>query len=124
MTNVTAWRTRMAHALPFYYGWVIVVNGVAVSLSTRTVMAVALLSVFVVPMTQSMGWSVGMFSGAVSLGGLVAVFVSPIVGEMAGQVRGGSHPGGGFTCHGRGGHRAGLRHPSAGLLFPVTCRGG
>ncbi len=71
----------MAHALPFYYGWVIVANGVAVSLSTRTVMAVALLSVFVVPMTQSMGWSVGMFSGAVSLGGLVAVFVSPIVGR-------------------------------------------
>ncbi len=81
MTNVTVWRTRMSHALPFYYGWVIVGNGVAVSLSTRTVMAVATLSVFVVPMTQSMGWSVGMFSGAVSLGGLVAVFVSPIVGR-------------------------------------------
>ncbi len=81
MTNVTVWRTRLAHALPFYYGWAIVANGVAVSLSTRTVMAVATLSVFVVPMTQSMGWSVGMFSGAVSLGGLVAVFVSPIVGR-------------------------------------------
>ena len=71
----------MARTLPFYYGWVIVGNGVAVSLSTRTVMAVATLSVFVVPMTQSMGWSVGMFSGAVSLGGLVAVFVSPVVGR-------------------------------------------
>ncbi len=71
----------MARALPFYYGWVIAGNGVAMSLSTRTVMAVATLSVFVVPMTQSMGWSVGMFSGAVSLGGLVAVFVSPIVGR-------------------------------------------
>ena len=59
----------------------IVANGVAVSLSTRTVMAVATLSVFVVPMTQSLGWSVGMFSGAVSLGGLVAVFISPIVGR-------------------------------------------
>ena len=71
----------MAHALPFYYGWVVAGNGVALSLSTRTVMAVATLSVFVVPMTQSMGWSVGMFSGAVSLGGLAAVFVSPIVGR-------------------------------------------
>ncbi len=81
MTNATAWRTGLARALPFYYGWVIVANGVAVSLSTRTVMAVATLSVFVVPMTQSMGWSVGMFSGAVSLGGLVAVFISPIVGR-------------------------------------------
>ena len=28
-----------------------------------------------------MGWSVGMFSGAVSLGGLVAVFISPLVGR-------------------------------------------
>ena len=81
MTIDTLWRTRLARALPFYYGWVIVGNGVAVSLSTRTVMAVATLSVFVVPMTQSMGWSVGMFSGAVSLGGLVAVFISPIVGR-------------------------------------------
>ena len=81
MINVSSWRARLAHALPFYYGWVIVGNGVAVSLSTRTVMAVATLSVFVVPMTQSLGWSVGMFSGAVSLGGLVAVFVSPIVGR-------------------------------------------
>ena len=81
MTNVTVWRTRLAHALPFYYGWVIAGNGVALSLSARTVMAVATLSVFVVPMTQSMGWSVGMFSGAVSLGGLAAVFVSPIVGR-------------------------------------------
>ena len=81
MTNATVWRTRLSHVLPFYYGWVIAGNGVALSLSTRTVMAVATLSVFVVPMTQSMGWSVGMFSGAVSLGGLVAVFVSPIVGR-------------------------------------------
>ena len=81
MTNATAWRARLAHALPFYYGWVILGNGVSMSLSTRTVMAVATLSVFVVPMTQSMGWSVGMFSGAVSLGGLAAVFVSPIVGR-------------------------------------------
>ena len=81
MTNLAAWRTRLAHALPFYYGWAIVGNGVAVSLSTRTVMAVATLSVFVVPMTQSLGWSVGMFSGAVSLGGLVAVFISPVVGR-------------------------------------------
>ena len=81
MTNATYWRTRLSHALPFYYGWVIAGNGVALSLSTRTVMAVATLSVFVVPMTQSMGWSVGMFSGAVSLGGLAAVFVSPVVGR-------------------------------------------
>ncbi len=76
-----AWRSQLAHLLPFYYGWVIAGNTVAVSLSTRTVMAVALLSVFVVPMTEGLGWSRGLFSGAVSLGGLAAVVASPFVGK-------------------------------------------
>ncbi len=74
-------RSQLARRLPFYYGWVIVGNTVSVSLSTRTVMAVALLSVFVVPMTEDLGWSRGMFSGAVSLGGLAAVVASPLVGR-------------------------------------------
>ena len=65
--KVVAWRTQMARSLPFYYGWVIVANTVSVSLSTRTVMAVAMLSVFVVPMTKELDWSRGLFSGAVSL---------------------------------------------------------
>lgn len=76
-----SWRTRLAGWLPFYYGWVIVANTVAVSFSTRTVMAVATLSVFVVPMTEQLGWSRGLFSGAVSLGGLCAVVVTPFVGR-------------------------------------------
>ena len=77
----TAWRIRLARSLPFYYGWVIVADTVLVSFSTRTVMAVALLSVFVVPMTEELGWSRGLFSGAVSLGGLCAVVVSPFLGR-------------------------------------------
>ena len=44
-------------------------------------MAVATLSVFVVPMTEDLGWSRGLFAGAVSLGGLCAVLVSPLVGR-------------------------------------------
>ena len=79
--KVVAWRTQMARSLPFYYGWVIVANTVSVSLSTRTVMAVAMLSVFVVPMTKELDWSRGLFSGAVSLGGLCAVVTSPFVGR-------------------------------------------
>lgn len=74
-------RIRLAGWLPFYYGWVIVANTVVVSFSTRTVMAVATLSVFVVPMTDQLGWSRGLFSGAVSLGGLCAVVVTPFVGR-------------------------------------------
>ena len=77
----TSWRRRLADALPFYYGWVIVSNTVIVSFSTRTVMAVAVLSVFVVPMTDELKWSRGLFSGAVSLGGLCAVFITPLIGR-------------------------------------------
>ncbi|PKB80999.1 MAG: MFS transporter [SAR202 cluster bacterium Io17-Chloro-G9] len=44
-------------------------------------MAVATLSVFVVPMTDQLGWSRGLFSGAVSVGGLCAVVVTPFVGR-------------------------------------------
>jgi len=79
--NLVRWRNKLANSLPFYYGWVIVGSTVSVSLSTRTVMAVAALSVFVVPMTEDLGWSRGLFSGAVSLGGLCAVFISPLVGK-------------------------------------------
>jgi MFS family permease len=67
--------------LPFYYGWVIVSNTVIISFSTRTVMAVAVLSVFVVPMTKELEWSRGLFSGAVSLGGLCAVVIAPLIGH-------------------------------------------
>ena len=76
----THWRHRLADRLPFYYGWVIVANTVLVSFSTRAVMAVAVLSVFVVPMTTDLGWSRGLFSGAVSLGGLCAVVTAPLIG--------------------------------------------
>ncbi|MFQ6028689.1 MAG: MFS transporter [Dehalococcoidia bacterium] len=79
--NLTSWRSRLARYLPLYYGWVIAANTVAVSLSTRTIMAVATLSVFVVPMTEQLGWSRGMFSGAVSVGNLCAVVVAPWTGK-------------------------------------------
>ena len=72
---------RVASSLPFYYGWVIAGNSIAISLSTRTIMAVAMLSVFVEPMTRELGWSRGMLSTAVSLGGLCAVVTSPILGR-------------------------------------------
>jgi len=44
-------------------------------------MAATTLSVFVVPMTDQFGWSRGAFAGALSLGGLCAVAVSPLVGR-------------------------------------------
>ena len=56
MLNASSFRRRLAHSLPFYYGWVIAADTVTVSLTVRTVMAVATLSVFLVPMTEELGW--------------------------------------------------------------------
>ena len=76
------WQTRLARSTPFYYGWVVFGAVVGVGYSSRALMAVATLSVFVVPMTEEFGWSRGLFSGAVSVGGLVAVGVSPFAGRV------------------------------------------
>lgn len=75
-------QSRLARALPFYYGWVIFGSAIGISFSSRPLMSVATLSVFLVPMTEEFGWSHGFFSGAVSLGGLCAVFMSPFAGRI------------------------------------------
>ena len=75
-------RARLAQRLPFYYGWVILAVASVPSFGARPVMAVATLSVFVVPMTDQFGWSMGQFSGAVSLGALFGLIVSPFAGRL------------------------------------------
>jgi MFS family permease len=52
------------------------------SYAARPLMSVAVLSVFMVPMTDAFGWSRGLFAGAVSLGGVCAVIISPLVGRL------------------------------------------
>ena len=71
----------LPHRTPFYYGWVIVACAVAAAFA-RQGSAVATLSVFVVPMTQEFGWSRGVISGAVSLGGVAGSLVAPLVGRF------------------------------------------
>jgi MFS transporter, OFA family, oxalate/formate antiporter len=84
-----AWQTRLANRLPFYYGWIVLAVAVGVGYSSRPLMSVATLSVFVVPMTEHFGWSRGLFSGAVSLGGLCAVAISPLAGRVIDRYGGG-----------------------------------
>ncbi|MBO55118.1 MAG: MFS transporter [Dehalococcoidia bacterium] len=79
---MNSWRIKLSDRLPFYYGWVIFSCAVTVAFSSRPIMAVATLSVFVVPMTQDFGWSRGLFSGAISLGGICAIFISPFAGRL------------------------------------------
>src|ERR1700682_307382 len=67
--------------LPFFYGWV-VLGCICLAGFARQGPAVAVLSVFVVPMTDAFGWSRTEMAGAVSLGGGLAAFVSPMLGQV------------------------------------------
>jgi sugar phosphate permease len=67
--------------LPFFYGWV-VLGCVCCAGFARQGPAVATLSIFIDPMTADFGWSRTAMSGAVSLGGLLAAFTSPLLGPV------------------------------------------
>jgi sugar phosphate permease len=67
--------------LSFFYGW-IVLACICLAGFARQGPAVATLSVFVVPMTDAFGWSRTEMAGAVSLGGVLAAFVSPLLGPV------------------------------------------
>ena len=67
--------------LPFFYGWVVLAC-ICLAGFARQGPAVATLSVFVVPMTDAFGWSRTEIAGAVSLGGVLAAVVSPLIGPV------------------------------------------
>jgi sugar phosphate permease len=67
--------------LPFFYGWVIL-GCVCCAAFARQGPAVATLSIFVEPMTSHFGWSRTALSGAVSVGGVMAAVLSPLIGPV------------------------------------------
>src|SRR5215475_13652428 len=67
--------------LPFFYGWIIL-GCLCCAGFARQGPAVATLSIFVEPLTREFGWSRTALSGAVSLGGLLAALVSPLIGPL------------------------------------------
>jgi OFA family oxalate/formate antiporter-like MFS transporter len=71
----------LAAWVPFYYGW-IVLACLCFAGFARQGPAVATLSIFVEPLTREFGWSRTALSGAVSLGGLLAALVSPLIGPL------------------------------------------
>ncbi len=77
-----ALQTGAARAAPFYYGWVILGLSGITSYSSRPLMSVAVLTVFVVPMSEQFGWTRAQVAGAVSLGGALAVVAAPLVGPV------------------------------------------
>jgi hypothetical protein len=77
MLSLPTLRTQLARRCPFYYGWVVFAIAASTSYAARPLMSVAVLSVFMVPMTDTFGWFRGLFAGAVSLGGVRAVVSRP-----------------------------------------------
>ena len=82
MLNGAQVRARLAGRLPVYYGWVVFALANLPSFGARPVASVAVLSVFVIPMTEEFGWSRGLFSGAVSLGAVCGLVMSPFAGPF------------------------------------------
>ena len=72
---------RLAGRLPFYYGWVVLACLCLAGFS-RQGPAVATLSIFIDPLTREFGWSRTALSGAVSLGGVLAALVTPLIGPL------------------------------------------
>jgi MFS transporter, OFA family, oxalate/formate antiporter len=77
----TSLAASLAQRLPFYYGWVVLAC-VCCAAVARVGPAVATLSIFVTPMTSEFGWSRTAFSGAVSVGGVLAALTSPMIGTF------------------------------------------
>src|SRR5262249_59828755 len=75
----------LPRALPagfsFYYGWIVLACLCCAGFA-RQGPAVATFSIFVEPMTRDFGWSRTAVSGAVSLGGVLAALVSPLLGPL------------------------------------------
>jgi sugar phosphate permease len=67
--------------LPVFYGWIILF-AVCCAGFARAGGGVAILSIFVEPMTLHFGWSRTAISGAASLGGLLAALTSPRLGRL------------------------------------------
>jgi MFS transporter, OFA family, oxalate/formate antiporter len=64
-----------------FYGWVVLACLCCAGFA-RQGPAVATLSIFVEPLTREFGWSRTALSGAVSLGGVLAAVVAPLIGPL------------------------------------------
>jgi len=73
--------SRLNQRLPVFYGWIVLACLCCAGFA-RQGPAVATLSIFVEPLTREFGWSRTALSGAVSLGGVLAALVAPLVGPV------------------------------------------
>ncbi len=71
----------LSRRLPVFYGWIVLACLCCAGFA-RQGPAVATLSIFVEPLTREFGWSRTALSGAVSLGGVLAALVAPLIGPV------------------------------------------
>ena len=71
----------LATRFSFFYGWTILFCSCCAGFA-RQGPAVATLSLFVTPMTTEFEWSRTAISGAVSIGGILAAIISPLLGPF------------------------------------------
>ena len=81
LLTATTLSRLLSGRLPFFYGWVIL-GCLCCAGFSRQGPAVATLSIFVEPLTREFGWSRTALSGAVSLGGVLAALISPLIGPL------------------------------------------
>ena len=80
MNNISlAIAIYLSPRLPFYYGWV-VVFAAGTTVFARMAPSVSILAIFLSPMTEEFGWSRTLIAGAVSVGAIASIFVSPVIG--------------------------------------------
>ena len=65
--------------LPFYYGWV-VVFAAGTTVFARMAPSVFVLGIFLSPISEEFGWSRTLIAGAVSVGAVASMFLSPVIG--------------------------------------------
>ncbi|MEE8363508.1 MAG: MFS transporter [Dehalococcoidia bacterium] len=79
--TTAGFRQRLAHRTPFYYGWTIVFAAGS-AMFVRNAAASLTLAVFMVPMSEDLGWSRTLLAGAASAAGIAAMFTSPVTGWL------------------------------------------
>ena len=69
----------LSDRLPFYYGW-IVVFAAGTTVFARMAPSVFVLGIFLSPMADAFGWSRTLIAGAVSMGAIASMVLSPVIG--------------------------------------------
>jgi len=74
-------QSKLAARFPFFYGWTIV-YAAGSSYLVRNAAASLTLSVFIVPMSDELGWSRTLIAGAASAAGVASLIVAPLTGWL------------------------------------------